>query len=47
MLAIDLRMLSFADAPPVAIIRLGGVGIPNLSAWPRMERNWPSITART
>ena len=47
MFAIELRMDSFDDAPPVAIIRAGGVGIPNLSAWPRIERNWPSIIART
>jgi len=47
MLAIELRMVSFDDAPPVAIIRMGGVGMPNLSAWPRIERNWPSIMAHT
>jgi len=35
--AIDLRMLSLEDAPPVAMIRLGGFGMPNLSAWPRID----------
>jgi len=25
------------DAPPVAMIRLGGFGMPNLSAWPRID----------
>jgi len=30
--ATELRILSFADAPPVAIKRFGGAGIPNLSA---------------
>ena len=35
--AIDLRMLLLEDAPPVAMIRLGGFGMPNLSAWPRID----------
>jgi hypothetical protein len=35
--AIDLRILSLEDAPPVAMIRLGGFGMPNLSAWPRID----------
>jgi hypothetical protein len=32
-----LRMLPLEDAPPVAIIRFGGLGMPNLSAWPRID----------
>jgi len=42
---IRLKIFSLADAPPVAIIRRGGEGIPNLSVWARFERNWPSINA--
>jgi hypothetical protein len=45
--AIVLRMIWFDDAPPVAIIRFGGTGRPHLSAWPLMDRNCPSIIART
>jgi hypothetical protein len=45
--ATDLRMLSLEDAPPVAMIRLGGFGMPNLSAWPRIDSIWPSMMART
>lgn len=45
--AIALRIVLLVDAPPVAIICLGGDGIPNLSAWARIERSCPSIMART
>ena len=39
MVAIDFRMLWFGDAPPVAIILFGGVGIPNLSVCPLIDRS--------
>lgn len=35
------KMLWSADAPPAAMIRCGGEGMPNLSAWARIERKWP------
>uniref|UniRef100_A0A0A8ZMR6 Uncharacterized protein n=1 Tax=Arundo donax TaxID=35708 RepID=A0A0A8ZMR6_ARUDO len=45
--AIVWRINWFDDAPLVAMMRFGGTGRPHRSAWPLIDRNCPSIIART
>ena len=45
--AINSSSLLFAEAPPVAITRSGGLGIPILSECARIDKNCPSTTALT